>query len=121
MRKTLGLMVAAIMALAGCATTGRSYSVDVVVKPSDGDQYTVEFKIGESTGGSYHVISAPTVLMHANEEACCVVAGSADERGVICNALVKEQEKSVQAKVTVLIRENRQDIWKFDQTLAVSR
>ena len=117
---SMAVMVVTALIFTGCASVKR-YGTDMVVKPAGNNQYMVDIKIKETCKNDVTILAAPQITVAANQEGQLKSLDEDGKNGFICTASVKEQEKSVKAKATVIIRKKGDDIWTSDQTLEFTK
>ena len=111
MRFVILLIVA--LTLSACASSSIGYRTDVKVTMLDSTsatephQYLVEFRITQIDGdGNSAVLSAPNVLVNADQEGEVVVMDQEKKAGIACTVLVKEVDGGVEAATSVTITAN---------------
>ena len=89
----------------------------MIVKPVGTNQYMVDITIKETCNKDVTILASPKITVSVNQEGQLKSIDPAGQNGFVCTASVKEQEKLIQAKATVIIRKKGNDIWTSEQTL----
>lgn len=119
-------IVRALMAAGICGTcvAGQpSYKTEVKISPAATvHEYIVEFKI-TSTGkdGKPDVVGAPRITVNAGQEGRIKICDREERDGVFCIALVNENEGSVDALTSVIVKARGQETLNCAQNVVVTK
>lgn len=119
-----------VLICAGCATTQRSYKTDMRITPGGiPHEYIVEYKItkifknlsGVSKEEGENILSSPKLTVTAGREGQVKVCDSAEQNGVICTALVKENAEGIEAVGSIIVKEKGQEILSSSQNIIIKK
>ena len=115
------ICLAAAFVLGSRGTVQAEYRTEATISPSaEAHQYVVHVKIIElQKGGTPSVRSDMKVTVNAGEEGLAT-AGN-DQAGVSCTALVKEVEGTVEAVITVAVKEEGAEKINTSQTVVLKQ
>jgi len=121
MRRALAASVLAAMVCAGCVTTPSTFLTDVKVSPEpEPSVYTVEFRISEvNEDGTTDLWGAPRITLRSGQEAQINVGPDSEQEEISCKALVKENDKSIEAVTSVIVKEKGKHRWSSAQSISV--
>jgi hypothetical protein len=115
------ICLAAAFVLACRVTAQAEYRTEATIAPStQAHQYVVRVKVIEpQKDGEAGVRSDMKVTVNAGQEG--TAAAGNDKSGVTCTALVKEVEDSVEAVITVTVKEDGAEKLNESQTVTLKK
>jgi hypothetical protein len=130
MKTTISALALGVLICTGCATTQRSYKTDLRIIPGNVfHTYVVEYKITETSKSlsgtieqeNANILSVPALTVFAGREGQMKVCDPAEQNGVICTALVKENDEGIEAVTSVLVKEKGRTILNSLDNISIKK
>jgi hypothetical protein len=121
MKQTISLVaIVALGVLTGCTSSKMTYRSSATLTPApDAGQFDVAFVIEDmSDPAKPNVVGSPRLRILKGKEGSVSVGD--ETSGITCTALVVDASGKPEARTTVSVRKDGEDVWSEKQTVTMS-